>query len=281
MGRIVNRRFIGLLLALSLVALTHGCAKPSIIRLSDGAETDLGELVAMMRASRIVFVSEAHSVKRYHEVQLLLIKALKDSGADITIGMEMFKAGEQDSLDAWVEGKLPEADFRKVYEKNWHVPWEQYADILVYAKTNRIPLVGLNISRDVVRQVFRSGFKSLTPEQLKTLPGIRCEVSPAYEDFITRSMGRHETSEAAFTNYCEAQMVWDTTMAWNAVEYLKGRPEKTLVVMAGGGHSWRHGIPEQVGRLSSAPYLIILLELSEEMLHENFSLDDGDYLWME
>jgi len=262
-------------------ALAGGCAKPSIIRLSDGAETGLDELVTMMRASRIVFISEAHNEKRYHDVQLLLIKALKDSGADVAVGMEMFKAGDQDHLDAWVGGKLLETDFRKVYEENWHVPWEQYSDILVYARTNSIPLAGLNISRDVVRQVFKSGFKSLTPEQLRTLPGIRCEVNPAYEDFIKRSMGRHTVTEASFANYCEAQMVWDTTMAWNAVNYLRDHPEKTLVVMAGGGHSWRHGIPEQVGRLSNMPYLIILLELSEEMLLEDFSLQDADYLWME
>lgn len=278
---IFNRRFIGLLFALTLIAVAHGCARPSVIRLSDGAEIGLDELVTMMRASRIVFIGEAHNVKRYHDVQLILMKALKDSGADVAVGMEMFKAGDQDPLDAWVEGRLSEADFRKVYEKNWHVPWRQYGDILVYARANRIPLVGLNIERDVVRQVFKSGFKSLTPEQLKTLPGIRCEVSPAYEDFITRSMGRHTSAEASFANYCEAQMVWDTTMAWNAVNYINSRPEKTLVVMAGGGHSWRHGIPEQVGRLSDAPYLIILLELSEEMLLEDFSLQDADYLWME
>ena len=54
------------------------------------------------------------------------------------------------------------------------------------------------------------------------------------------------TQEKEFVNFCEAQMVWDKSMAWHLMGYLKKNPDTTMVVLAGVGHAWKRGISEQL-----------------------------------
>src|SRR3989304_5760867 len=95
------------------------------------------------------------------------------------------------------------------------------------------------------------GFKALTPEQLAELPpGIECSVDEVCEKFIKEAFGGHEVKGMTFKSFCEAQMVWDNGMAHNAIEYMEKNPGRKMVVLAGGGHSWKRGMPAQIERLS-------------------------------
>ncbi|MDO8427158.1 MAG: ChaN family lipoprotein [Deltaproteobacteria bacterium] len=230
----------------------------------------------------IVFVGEIHSAESHHALQLEVIKSLKEAGVPVAIGLEMFRASDQNDLDRWVLGGMKESEFKKAYRRNWKIPWGKYEDIFRYARKNKVPLVGLNISRKIIHQVFQNGFASLTPEELKEIPGITCDVDREYEEFIRRAMKEHDISGASFLNFCEAQMVWDTAMAQNAVDYLKKNPGMKMVVLAGGGHSWKRGIPEQVKRRSDLKSLVILPEMPDDKLAaENITFDAADYIWVE
>lgn len=249
-----------------------------IVRVEDNREVALPELVERVRQARLILVGEAHNKMRDHEMQLAIIRTLHEAGWDIAIGMEMFSTNEQPVLDRWVAGKTSEREFISVYKRNWKVPWPHYREILLYAQANGIPVIGMNIKREVVHQVFKSGLASLTPELQEMLPGLKCDVSKVYEEFIRTSVGNHEIKGAAYMNFCEAQMVWDSFMARTAVDYLKANPDRVMVALAGSGHIWKHAIPRHVKQLSDMPYSVILPRDSGWFESNELTTGETDYM---
>lgn len=76
-------------------------------------------------------------------------------------------------------------------------------------------------------------------------------------------------------------MVWDKTMAWHLVEFLKKNPLRTMVVLAGVGHSWKRGIPEQIRRQSILRYTVILPEMPGHIGIDTATTDDADYILLD
>jgi uncharacterized iron-regulated protein len=143
-------------------------------------------------------------------------------------------------------------------------------------------MVGLNVPREITRQVARSGFASLTDEQVGQLPEVACTIDEAYMTFIRRVFGAHGHGGPgrSFVHFCEAQMVWDTAMAWYLLSYQNKEPTRSVIVLAGSGHAWRRGIPAQIRERSEAPYRIILPQVPGQPPSEEPTVDDADYLWL-
>jgi uncharacterized iron-regulated protein len=227
----------------------------------------------------LVFIGELHNHPGHHRVQLRVIEALLERGSEVAIGLEMFHDGHQGELDDWISGRLGREEFLEIYFHNWSSPWPLYRDIFELAREKGIPMVALNASPDLTSQVAAHGFSSLDPSQLARLPGVSCTVDPEYEDFIRQALGVHPHGAGSFRAFCEAQMVWDTTMAWKLTDYLDRHPGTTMVVLAGSGHSWKRGIPKQVDHRSELTYLTLLPEMGESLTRGNVSEGDTDYLW--
>ena len=279
------KRFRLLIIILTLLALFfflrgHASTVERIHRVSDGKILSLSELTKDLIESRLVFVGEIHTFKRHHHMQLQTIRALKEAGAPVAIGLEMFRRDNQTNLDRWVAGELSEREFQKIYYKNWNYPWPLYRDIFLYARKYKIPMVGLNVPPEVTRQVAREGFASLSPKQRGDLPMVTCRVDPEYMAFVRRSLGMHGHGGMEFTKFCEAQLVWDTAMAWSLLRYLEKSPEATVVVVAGSGHSWKLGIPAQIRSRSTLPFRVILPEVPGRVDKENIALNEADYVWL-
>ena len=142
-------------------------------------------------------------------------------------------------------------------------------------------MIGLNISPEVTRQVAAHGFDSLAPEQIGQLPPVSCEVDAPYMSFIRRSFGAHgHGQDRSFIYFCEAQMVWDTAMAWNLLSFHKKNPRHTVVVLAGSGHAWKRGVPEQVTRQSPSSLRVVLPETRYAVEKTKVTVKDADYLWL-
>jgi uncharacterized iron-regulated protein len=268
-------------LLLSLLFWNRAPGSGRILRVSDGAVIPLSEAVKDLKQTRLVFVGELHTQESHHEAQLEVIRALRDEGLSIAVGLEMFKRESQAALDRWSAGKLSEKKFQKIYYENWSYSWPLYRDIFLFARDQGIELIGLNLPREVTRQVARQGFASLTPEQRGDLPMVTCRVDPEYQAFIRRSLGMHAHGSMDFTNFCEAQVVWDTAMAWNLLRFLEKNPTGTVVVLAGSGHAWKQGIPAQIRSRSPIPFRVILPEIRGRLDRTTIGMDDADYLWLE
>ncbi len=274
---------IVIVLTLLVVLAAAAVAVPGdgpVLRLSDGKRIQLGGMTAELAKARVVFVGEVHSVPEHHRIELAVIRALHEADVPFMIGLEMFRSEYQDGLDRWIAGSMDEKSFRKLYERNWNLPWGFYRDILLYAREHKLPLVGLNVDEGVAGKVARSGFASLTPQERAKLPhGITCNVDDTYEEFIKRAHGHAMQSGKAFRYFCEAQMVWDSAMANTLAAALARDPRRSAVVLAGSGHSWRHGIPTQLSRISPGVRSVVVLPaLDNEMTDRSVTKKDADYL---
>jgi uncharacterized iron-regulated protein len=268
------------LLVASLLLWSHSSGSDRILQVADGKVVNLSEIINDLTKARLVFVGELHTFQSHHDAQLKTVSALRQAGAQVAIGLEMFRRSSQPDLDRWVKGELSEKGFQKIYYQNWNYPWSLYRTIFLYARDHKIPMIGLNVAPEITRQVAREGFNSLSDKQRGDLPMVSCRVDPEYMAFIRRSLGMHGHGGMDFTNFCEAQLVWDTAMAWSLTRFLEKNPEHTVVVIAGSGHSWKRGIPAQVRSRSAVPFKVILPEIPGRMDRENVSLDEADYFWL-
>ncbi|MEJ2314591.1 MAG: ChaN family lipoprotein [Nitrospirota bacterium] len=248
-----------------------------VIEVKDMNRISFETLVDRVKGANIIFVGEQHDVAEHHAIQLALIKAIRPSVEGMALGMEMFKAEQQEALDLWVGGKMEEGELRKTFTEYWGLSWPLYRDILLYCRDEGIPIVALNVPKDITRKVADRGFASLTQEDLRRLPiGITCDVDKEYMEFIETVNRAHGRSGEGFVHFCEAQLLWDKVMAYRVVEYLRGNPGKTVVVLSGLVHSWKKGIPAQVGKSSDFTYKVIL-PLTPDTSQSTMNTDYADY----
>jgi uncharacterized iron-regulated protein len=273
-------------MATMLAAATTAAKGPgnsAVLRVADRTTIPFARMVQEITDAHAIFIGELHESAEHHRIQLEVIRSLHASGVPLALGLEMFRAENQVGLDQWIDGSLDEHAFRRLYEGNWTLPWQLYRDIFLFARENRIPLVGLNVAEGVTRKVARSGFSSLTPEELRKLPpGISCSVDNTYEDFIRRSHGLPAHGGRSFRFFCEAQMLWDAAMAKHLAEYLARNPTRMAVVLAGSAHAWRRGIPAQLRQ--TAPSLrstVVVPLLDHKITKDSVTTADADYvvLW--
>ena len=144
--------------------------------------TASAQIFEQLNNKQIILVGEQHNSKQHHQDQLYVIQRLHASGVQLAIGMEMFRSDSQDFLNRWVNGQMSPKDFEAVYYDNWNYPWPLYQEILMYARENRIPVVGLNVPREISRQVSRQGFGSLSKEQKGKVANVVCRVDKEYMD---------------------------------------------------------------------------------------------------
>lgn len=252
----------------------------TVLRVRDGREIAFSQMIGEIKKTTFVLVGEVHDIQAHHRMELDIIRALHESGVPVSIGLEMFRADSQKSLDEWVKGALPLDRFLPVYYDNWRQGWPLYRDIFLYARDHDIPMVGLNIPDRIAEAVAKRGFASLTrDEKVQLPPGISCDVDPAYMDFIRKAYADHARhNDKRFLNFCEAQMVWDQSMAWHLVEYVKKHPGRTVIVLAGVGHSWKRGIPERISRESKYSLKVIMPLVPDQINPDNVTIKDTDYV---
>ncbi len=230
-------------------------------RLPAGAATislqPFDSIVAGLRETRVVFAGETHSSMADHRLQLQLIEALHRQHPDLAIGMEMFPVSSQAALDAWSRGDdaLDEKGFLKAsrYFQVWSHDYRYYRDIITFARSHRIPLVGLNLDQEVTRTVFRTGSPEALPEAAReSLPVDRDLSLPGYAENLALIHGMHQTAghgNGSFAGFIQAQALWDEAMAENIANYLQRHPGRRMIVIAGSQHARKDiGIPPRLAR---------------------------------
>lgn len=261
-------------------AVCSGCEAPLMLYdVKERRAVALGEALPKLVAADVVTIGEVHDEASHHRAQLSIIKALHEAGHRFGVGLEMFQRRSQSSLDQWVAGQMSETAFQDAFSANWGPTWDLYREIFLYCRQEKIPMVGLNVPREITSKVAREGFASLSPAEIGELPPITCKVSKDYSEIMRRAHGHGGMSEAAFTRLCEAQLVWDTAMAVHAEGYLKNNPDSHLVILAGAVHAWKAGIPAQIRELNPRRGVVsIIPESRDRFRQDEMTVEDADYL---
>ncbi len=205
----------------------------------------------------VVYLGETHDSPEAHKAQLEILQALHQQNRKIAIAMEMFQRPFQDVLDQYLAGKITEAQLveQSEYEKRWGFPWENYAPLLRFAKTNQLPVLALNTPTEVTRKVARSGLESLTTDERRYIPPfseIRTD-NAEYRQMVQKAYEQHHQvghgNSTSFERFFTAQVLWDETMAEKIAQFLEANPDYQVVVLAGQGHIiYGYGIPSRVAR---------------------------------
>lgn len=272
------------ILVLTMISTTFSmaaCGEEGVIRLQDRATISFDRMVGEVSKSQVIVIGETHDNEAHHNLQLRIIRTLHEGGVPLAVGLEMFRAESQDLLDKWWRWGMPTERFEALYRENWGLPWPLYRDIFLYARQKRIPLLGLNVPREVVSKVAREGYASLTEAERKKLPpGLTCTLDEAYRSFIRRTFVEHaHSSGRTFDHFCEAQMVWDTAMAIYAIDFLSNNPGSRIVILAGSVHAWKRAIPRRIEAMRPDVSMTVILPVQDgKAERDKISADDADYM---
>lgn len=218
---------------------------------------DFARMVDRIAEARVIYIGETHTSTADHLLQLRLIESLALRKKQLAIGMEMFPAAVQPVLDRYTRSQDPldERTFLKEsgYYDVWRFDWRYYRDIVNYAKTHGLPVIGLNLDRQIVSEVFRSGgTDSLTPEMRRSLPPDRDLDMAGYLERLAPIHALHVEGahgQGGTAGFVQAQAIWDETMAENIARFLEANPGYSMVVLAGAQHTRKDsGIPPRVAR---------------------------------
>jgi len=226
----------------------------------------LSNVISGVSDKKIVYVGEYHDRFAHHNVQLQIIKELFRKDPKIAVGMEMFQRPFQKTLDEYIGGSIDEREFLKKseYFKRWGFDYNLYKPILDFARTEKVPVVALNLSREVTDKVAKTGMGSLTSDERKDVPAQMDFSDTEYRDRLRQVFDQHETaSERNFDFFLQAQILWDEGMARSIDEYLRKNPDQRMVVMAGVGHlAYGSGIPKRTFRRNGFSYATVLSDVA-------------------
>lgn len=228
-----------------------------------GLET-LADIIKGVSSKKIIYVGEYHDRYSHHGVQLEVIKRLYAEDHKIAVGMEMFQRPFQDALDDYISGAITERRFLKSseYFKRWGFDYNLYKPILDFCRERRIPVVALNVAREITEKISKSGLDSLTEQEKREIPSELDLSDEEYRQRLKEVFADHAGSDdKSFDYFYQAQVVWDETMALSIDEFMKKNPGYRMVVIAGIGHvAHGSGIPRRAYRRNMLDYAIILID---------------------
>lgn len=216
----------------------------------------LDDIIKKIKHKQVIHVGETHTRNEDHILQLRIIRGLHHQNSNLAIGMEMFPASSQPALDDYIAGRICEWEFlrKSRYFKHWGFDYRLYRDIINFARRHHIPVIGLNLEREIVSKVFRGGgLSALSEEERAKIPldmefgikGFRQRVGGVF--FAMHDKGGSKPRKINY--FLQAQIVRDEVMAEAIVSYLIKQPSDQMVVIAGQGHTVKNnGIPPRISR---------------------------------
>jgi uncharacterized iron-regulated protein len=229
----------------------------------------------------IVLLGEVHDNRAHHRWQHYMLAALHSRNARQVVGLEMFPRGAQPVLDEWSLGKLDEATFlrRSGWDEVWGYDASLYLPLLQFARLNRLPVVALNVDRELVARVGRQGWQSVPASERLGLSD-PAPASAAYRQSLAELYAykhrRHsvdgegaESTDAPsleeimqshdFAHFVDAQLTWDRAMAEALAEAHRLEPGGQVVGIVGRGHlEYGYGIPHQLAAMGIEDVAVLL-----------------------
>ncbi|MDM7951804.1 MAG: ChaN family lipoprotein [Cyanobium sp. CZS 25K] len=210
----------------------------------------------------VLLLGERHDSAAHHRWQLATLQALQARRPDLSLGLEMVPRRLQPVLDQWVAGELEEAAFLAALD--WPAIWgydaELYLPILRFARDRRLPLLALNVERQLVRRVRTEGFDAVPPGARE---GVEQPAPPsgAYLAQLHRLWQHHPflptqgkrtpgLEDPSFRRFVESQQLWDRAMAQAIADQRRRHPGAPVVALIGSGHlAGGYGVPHQLRAL--------------------------------
>lgn len=211
------------------------------------AKISLDEALHNLTPGTIVIISELHDNISHHQNQLEALIKIKSKGFDnLSLGMEFFNYTHQSFVDDFLDGLLQEKDFLEIV--TWPGDnWESYRPIVLFPRQTLGKTLALNLPRSITQKVAQNGLQALLPNEIQQLPPNWSLGNSHYFERFKRLMEESHIPETSLMRYFTAQSLWDETMAWRAVKFMKENPEQILLIIVGDFHtSYGGGLPDKI-----------------------------------
>lgn len=231
-----------------------------------GSTVTSQSLLARVKDASVVLLGETHVIADHHRWQLQTLTQLHAQRPDMVLGFEQFPRRVQPALDAWVAGKLSEAEFLE--QSEWASVWKYDADLYLpifhFARLNAIPMVALNVDRSLISKVSKKGWKAVPQDERL---GLSDPAAPTddYVEMLGQSFGQHDNGhgedngapkapgldDPRFAGFVDVQVTWDLAMG-DAIEATLNRArahnrDPQMVAIIGRGHlDYGYGVPHQL-----------------------------------
>ncbi len=272
MVQITNRVIVSLIAALVLTApaASFGECVPAAAWVAPGdpqkAPIAPREIVARASARRVVLLGEQHDIADHHRWQLQMLAVLDAARPGMVVGFEMFPRRVQGVLDRWVAGELTEAQF--LVQVDWRNVWRLdaglYMPLFHWARMNRVPMIAINIDRELTREVSEKGFDAIPIERREGVSR-PAEPSADYTKWLLgvyrehQRSGTREATDPAFRRFVESQVLWDRAMAESLATAHKRTGNPLVVGILGSGHIARgYGVPHQLQAMGISEVMSLL-----------------------
>jgi uncharacterized iron-regulated protein len=184
---------------------------------------------------------------------------MAEAGQGPAVGLEMVPTSRQKTLDAFNRGELSLRELPEAldWQESWGYPFDLYAPVFAAAREHALPVYGLNVPPEVVKDFSDKGREGLSEEQRGFLPDTIIPPSEEQQEVLMQVFEQHQKlgnatdpdapqanageddvsdgAEEAMERFFRVQSLWDTAMAAQAVRVhgLTGRP---VAVLTGAGH---------------------------------------------
>ncbi len=211
--------------------------------LNRGDEVADADVLTDLATAGVVYVGEAHTIQRHHDLQLRLLEELFLKKVPLVLCLEQLEARDQPAVDRYARREIDFAELVKAID--WPKKWANYPDyqpLCEFARQHRIPIRALNAPADTIRAVSRGGgIAKLAPELRAQLPADIYADDPVYERLTNLELAMHMAMDPAkLRPVFEAQVSRDETMAANIVAGRRADPAanqpRTAFVVLGAGH---------------------------------------------
>lgn len=222
----------------------------------------LDDIIKVLSTKDVIHIGESHDQYSHHLAQLDIIMAIHAADPDLAIGMEMFQQPFQKYLDEFISGELGEQDMLRQteYFTRWAYDYRLYKPILDFARENGIPIVALNIEKEITSKVGDVGIEGLDVEEKKKIPSDIDDSNTVYRQQLEKVFALHpQDKNSSFERFMQVQLLWDEGMAARVVGYLQQYPGRKMVVLAGSRHvAYGMGIPDRIRKRMPVDSAIVL-----------------------
>jgi uncharacterized iron-regulated protein len=240
---------------------------PGTLFLAEHTRIDLEKLAGLAVCADYILIGESHANPCDHQFQKEALTALAQAGLAPGLGLEMVPWSKQDVLDSFNAGKIPleMLEERLGWHAYWGHPFDLYAKVLARAQALGVPLVALNVPRDLQNRIREVGLEDIPEDERGLLPPViippPCAQTALLEEEYLRHVrmahghGQHKNFDRE--RFFLIQSLWDTQMAHTAITWRRAE-RRPLIILAGAGHvDHGHGIAHRLSILEHTPPRIL------------------------
>ncbi|QJQ96547.1 PDZ domain-containing protein [Halomonas sp. PA5] len=237
------------------------CLVPGQWWLGQGEPIAASALMAQLETREVILLGEHHDRMEHHRWQLHTLAGLYARRSEMVIGLEMLPRQAQPALDAWVAGELGEEAFlnQAQWDEAWGYDPALYLPIFHFARQHRIPMVAINIDRQLRSRLAEQGWNAV-PEDERYAMTPPATPPAVYRDSLIEMLSRHPMGEHAGYDperFIAGQLVWDRAMASGLAE-MAGQGALVVGLMGEGHLAYGHGVPFQLADLGITDTQVLL-----------------------